>query len=232
MTAGPGAWWCFMGYQKAPLRECGITRTLLPLLWSGKQRYVNQPGLAGDSVGGSVLAGAHLPCHAWADAGVILPPISFYSFETLFGLILSWCSPPYCVSDDVMPWWLIVEITLGVLLYIQYVAVRKWTPVVKMRCIWSVHTKNPFCSRRNPFCCSCNSSAWAADEWTDLWALVTTSARLKKTIHTLCQSAECHVHVRILTIILLTNLSTVDGKQHILWATNCILYIGCTFTII
>lgn len=31
MTAGPAAWWCFMGYQTEPLRARGITRTLTAL---------------------------------------------------------------------------------------------------------------------------------------------------------------------------------------------------------
>lgn len=84
MTAGLGAWWCFMGYQKAPLRTDKITRTLLALLWSGKQRHVNQPGLAGNSGCGTALALVHLPCYAWVEAGVTLPLISFSSFEILF----------------------------------------------------------------------------------------------------------------------------------------------------
>lgn len=84
MTAGPGAWWCFMGHQKEPLRARGITRTLPALLWSGKQHCVNQPGLAGDGAGWSVLALVHLPCYAWAEAGVTLPPISFCSFFAWF----------------------------------------------------------------------------------------------------------------------------------------------------
>lgn len=84
MTAGLGAWWCFMGYQKAPLRTDKITRTLLALLWSGKQCHVNQPGLAGNSGCGTALVLVHLPCYAWVEAGVTLPLISFSSFEILF----------------------------------------------------------------------------------------------------------------------------------------------------
>lgn len=84
MTAGLGAWWCFMGYQKAPLRTDKITRTLLALLWSGKQRHVSQPGLAGNSGCGTALVLVHLPCYAWVEAGVTLPLISFSSFEILF----------------------------------------------------------------------------------------------------------------------------------------------------
>lgn len=71
-----------MGYQKAPLRARGITTTLPALLWSGKQRHVNQPSLAG--ISGGVLALVHLPCYAPAEAGVILPPTSFCSFEKTF----------------------------------------------------------------------------------------------------------------------------------------------------
>lgn len=71
-----------MCYQKAPFRACGITRTLLALLWSGK-RHVNRPCLAGSS--GSVFALVHLPCCTWAANSVILPPLTFLPLKHFFG---------------------------------------------------------------------------------------------------------------------------------------------------
>lgn len=71
-----------MCYQKAPFRACGITRTPLALLWSGKQHRVNRPCLADSS--GSVLALVHLPCYAWATNSVKLPPLALLPLKHIF----------------------------------------------------------------------------------------------------------------------------------------------------
>lgn len=76
MTAGLRAWWGFMGNQKAPLRVHRTWRTLLALLWSGKQRDVCQEGLTGGRSSGTALV--LYTCHetlVWVEAGVMLPAV-------------------------------------------------------------------------------------------------------------------------------------------------------------
>lgn len=51
-----------MGYQKEPFESKRNNKD--PASIVGKQRHVNQPGLAGDSGGGSAVALVHLPRYA------------------------------------------------------------------------------------------------------------------------------------------------------------------------
>lgn len=192
MKAGPGAWWCFMGYQKASLREAGITRTLLALLWSGK-RHVNQPGLAGDSGGGSMLALVHLPCYAWAEAGVILPPISFCSFEILFMAHLIIIQHHLPASFDTREWYHRCHHGEGSWKTALSILTGNGHWVSKLDiffCTWNSFVL--FWSRANPFVEAVTHLSKLLMDWMTLGLLLPHQRTPKTTKHSFCQFAECH----------------------------------------
>lgn len=128
----------------------GLPEGAFESMWNNKEPagivvvWETSSCLAGGS--GSVLALVHLPCYAWANNSVILPPIGFCSFETLFSthlIIMQHVLPVLfdtgvqCHPHSYQHW----ETTFRVLR--QKHNVRKQTlnvKVIHVSCIWNSHS--------------------------------------------------------------------------------------------